>query len=133
VDREVNQAQVAPLAFEPLDRGPPGVRGAVVDDPEHPPRRGGGLARHHLLDQPPEGLDPGPLVDPIEQACVVDVPGGQVGERAAAAVLELGQRGAARSGGDSGWRRPSACSWDFSSAQITNSPECKSRPSKRRA
>jgi len=42
-----------------------------------------------LLDQPAERLDPGLRLDTVEQVGVVDVPGGEVGERAVAAVLEL--------------------------------------------
>ena len=76
------------------------MRGAVVDDPEDAPRGGVGLLAHHLLDQPPEGLDPGLLLDPIEEARVVDVPGREVSERAASAVLELAKRRAARPGGN---------------------------------
>jgi hypothetical protein len=45
---------------------PSGVRGAVVDDPEHALGRCIGLFAHHLRDQPPEGLDPGLLLDPVE-------------------------------------------------------------------
>jgi hypothetical protein len=63
-------------------------------------RRGVGLLAHHLLDQPAEGLDPGPRLDPIEQPGVVDVPGGKAGECAPSAVFELAQRRAARASGD---------------------------------
>jgi hypothetical protein len=66
VDRDVDQAQVLVGAVEPVDRGPSGVRGAVVDDPEHALGRCVGLFVHHLLDQPPEGLDPGLLLDTVE-------------------------------------------------------------------
>ena len=98
------------------------MRAAVVDDPEHAPGRRVGLGGHDLLDEPPERLDPGLGLDAVEQVGVVDVPGGEVGERAAAAVFELDQRRAARTGRRrSSWRRPSACSWDFSSAQMTYS------------
>jgi hypothetical protein len=55
---------------------------------------------HDLLDEAAEGLDPGLGLDPVEEAGVVDVPGGEVGERAAPLVLELVQRRAVRSGGD---------------------------------
>jgi len=35
------------------------------------------------------GTDPGRLLDTVEEAGVVDVPGGQVGQRPAAQVVEL--------------------------------------------
>jgi hypothetical protein len=121
----VDEAQILPGAFEALDRRPPGVRGAVVEDPEHALRRGVGLARHHLLGQPPEGLDPSPLLDPVEQARVVDVPGGQVGEGATAVVLELATRRPARPGGDG---RVAA-----SRRKITSAPARASRTDRARA
>ncbi|MGH3041004.1 MAG: hypothetical protein ACRDNG_04570 [Gaiellaceae bacterium] len=55
--------------------------------------------RHHLLEQSPDGLDPGLRLYPVEQSGVVDVPGGQVGERPSAPVLELAKRRAPRPGG----------------------------------
>jgi len=92
VDRQVDQAQVLVGALETVDRGLTGVRGPVVDDPEHPVGRGIGLLPHHFLHQAAEGLDPGLLLDPAEEIGVVDVPGGEIGQGAAAAVLELAER-----------------------------------------
>ena len=57
--------------------------------PEHPPRRGVGLAAHHLLDQRTEGLDPGLGLHPAHQPGPVHVVGAEVGQGAVAAVLEL--------------------------------------------
>jgi hypothetical protein len=82
--------------LHPLDRGVTGVRAAVVDDPEDAPRRRVGLCGHHLLDKAAERLDAGLGLDAVKQARVVDIPGRQVGQRAAAAVLELDQRRTAR-------------------------------------
>jgi hypothetical protein len=96
VDRQVDQAQVLVGALQPVDRGLAGVGGAVVDDPEDPAGRGVGLGAHHFLDQAPEGLDPGLLLYPAEEVGVVDVPSGEIGKGAAAAVLELDQGWAAR-------------------------------------
>lgn len=59
VDGQVDEAQGGMLALEPLDGGLTTVRGAVVDDPEHAPRRAARLAGHDLVDQPPERHDPG--------------------------------------------------------------------------
>jgi len=39
VDGQVNQAQGGPLALEPAGRGLAAVAAAVIDHPEHPPRR----------------------------------------------------------------------------------------------
>ena len=47
---------------------------------------------HDLVDEPAERLDPGLGLDAIKEVGMVDVPGGQVGQRPAAAVLKLDQR-----------------------------------------
>jgi len=57
--------------------------------PEHPPRRGVGLAAHHLLDQRTERCDPGLGLHPAHQPGSVHVVGAEVGQGAVAAVLEL--------------------------------------------
>jgi hypothetical protein len=100
VDRQMGRAGVAPCGTHPLDRCAAGVRAAVVDDPEHLPRRAVGLGTHHLLDEPAERLDAGLGLDAVKQTGVMDVPRGEVGRRAAAAVLELDQRRATRRGRD---------------------------------
>src|SRR5664280_933879 len=74
------QAGLAPRAL---------VGGAVVDDPEDPPRARVRLLAHDLLDEPPEGRDPGPGLAAPEHLRPMDVPGGEVGERALALVLVL--------------------------------------------
>jgi hypothetical protein len=88
MDRQVDQAQVRVGALEPLDRGRAGVARAVVDDPEDGAGRAVGLDVHHLLDKPPERLDPCFRLDPVKQLGVVDIPAGQVGEGAVAPVVE---------------------------------------------
>src|ERR1035441_3697713 len=72
--------------------------GAVVDDPEHPPGARVGLLGHHLLDEPPEGRDPGLRFASPKDPRPVDVPGGEVGERAAPLVLVLDPTGKPRRG-----------------------------------
>jgi hypothetical protein len=69
--------------------------GAVVDDPEHPGRAGVGLGAHHLVDQLSERTMPvvGAVRPSTRAARIV---GGQMGQRAAAAVLELGPADPAR-------------------------------------
>jgi hypothetical protein len=62
VDGQVDQAQVAPHALQPLDGCLAAVGGAVVDDPEHPLGGGIGLAGHDLGDQPAERVEDRPLV-----------------------------------------------------------------------
>src|SRR3990170_8952857 len=89
VDGQVDEAEGGMRALEPLDRGLTTVRGAVVDDPEHAPRRAVRLDAHDLLDQPPERLDAGLGLAAPEQPRPVDVPSGEVLERAAAVVLVL--------------------------------------------
>ena len=63
---------------------------------------------------------------------MVDIPGGQIGERAAAAVLELDQRRPARCDRDGRVTAAERLSCDFSSAQTTSSSGRSRRPSKRR-
>jgi hypothetical protein len=48
----------------------------------------------------PERLDPDRGLDAVKQAGVVDVRGGRIGQRRAAAIIELDQRWASRTGGD---------------------------------
>jgi hypothetical protein len=62
---------------------------AVVDNPEHPLRRGVGLGGHHLFDQPGEGLDAGRGLAAAEDLRPVDVVGGQVRQCSAPVVLVL--------------------------------------------
>src|SRR5260370_36215178 len=79
--------RLAVVAASPL------VRGAGVDDPEPPPGRGVGLGGHDFGDQVGERLDAGLWGDPPQHSGAVDVVGGEVGQGAAAAVLELDPAG----------------------------------------
>src|SRR5579859_4373991 len=63
--------------------------GPVVHDPEHPVRAGTWLGGHHLPGQPGEGRDPGRAPAPAGHLPAADVPGGQVGQGAAAFVVVL--------------------------------------------
>ena len=65
------------------------MRAAVVDDPDHLPGAGVRLGAHHLVDEPPERLDPGPGLTVPEHLRPMDVPGGEIGERTAPLVLVL--------------------------------------------
>ncbi len=65
------------------------MRRPVVDDPEHPLRRGVGLARHHLLDEPAERDDAGGVLAAAEHLGPVHVVGGQVRQRPAPFILVL--------------------------------------------
>ncbi len=85
----MDQPQGGPAVFEPVDAGLAAVGGAVVDHPEHPAGRGVGLAGHHLLDEPVERLDARGVFAAAEHLGAVHVPGGQVGQRAAAGVFVL--------------------------------------------
>ncbi len=86
MDGQVDQAQVRPAALEPVDRLMAAVRGAVVDDPEHPLGGGVGLSHHHLVDEPVERFDAAPSLRAADQLGALDVPGAEIGERAAALV-----------------------------------------------
>jgi len=115
-----------------LIEGLAGVRAAVVDDPVDSARRCVGLCGHDLLDEPAERLDPGRGLDAVKQVGVVDVPGGQVGQRPVAVVLELEPPRAAPSGRERRVAATERLQFDFSSAQITYSSGRSRRPSKRR-
>jgi MFS family permease len=86
---QVDQAQVPPAAFQPVDRGLAAVGAAIVDDPEHSLGRGVGLGSHDLGDQPAERVDARGGLHAAEQVGVVDIPGGQVRQRSAAVVFVL--------------------------------------------
>jgi hypothetical protein len=62
-----------------------------------------GLGGHDLGDQPIERLDAGGGLRAAEQAGMVDIPGGQVGQRAPAFVLVLDAHHPALAGGRVGW------------------------------
>jgi hypothetical protein len=100
MDRELDQARAGVDVLEPRDRGLAGVRAAVVEDPEHALGGRVGLAAHDLLDEPLKRVDPGLGLAAAQQPGVMDVRGGQVGQRPAAAELELDQRRATRAGRD---------------------------------
>ena len=72
--------------------------GAVVDDPEHAPGGGVGCAGHDLVDEPVEGVDAGGGLAAAEYLGAVHIPGGQVGQGAAAGVFVFDTRRAV-------WRR----------------------------
>src|SRR5579859_6609355 len=77
VDRQVDEPQVGPGAFEAINRCLTAVRAAVVDQPEHPLGRGVGLDGYMLREQPPERLDPRVGLCASEQAGSVHVIAGQ--------------------------------------------------------
>src|SRR5215212_233691 len=89
VHRQVDQAQVPPAAFQPVDRGLAAVGAAIVDDPKHSLGRGVGLGGHDLGDQPAERVDASGGLAAAEQVGVVDIPGGQIRQRSAAVVFVL--------------------------------------------
>ena len=78
-----------PPVLESIDAGMAAVGGAVVDDPEDPAGRRVGLAGHDLVDQAVERVDAGRGFAAAEHPGVVDISGGQVGQRAAAKVLHF--------------------------------------------
>src|SRR5262249_49490321 len=86
---QVDQVRVRPGAGDPGERGGAAVGGAVVGDPEHPAGAGVRLGGHDLLDQPGERGDPGGGLAPAGDLPAADVPGGQVGQGAAALVVVL--------------------------------------------
>jgi hypothetical protein len=88
-DGQVDQAQVAPLFLQPVDRRLAPVGAAIVDHPEHPPGGRVGLGGHDLFHEPPKRVDPSRQLAAAKQARVVHVPGRQVGQRAPALVLML--------------------------------------------
>ena len=96
MDRQVHQLRGGPGLAHAGDRDRPGVRGAVVHDPEHPAGRGVGLGGHDLGHQLAEGGDTRGRGHPAHQLGAVDVVGAEVGQGAAAGVLELHPTGSSR-------------------------------------
>ena len=88
VDGQVDQTEGGPAVFEPVEGGLSVVGGAIVDHPEHPAGRVV-LAGHHLANEPVEWLDAGGLLAAAEHLGAVHVPGGHVGQRAAAGLFVL--------------------------------------------
>src|SRR5262249_12736108 len=84
---QVDQVRVRPGPGHPFSGRGAAVGGPVVHDPEHPVRAGVRLAGHHLPGQPGEGCDSCGGLAPAGDLAAVDVPGGQVGQCAAAAVV----------------------------------------------
>jgi hypothetical protein len=107
--------------LEAVDRALPAVRGAVVDDHEHPLRIAVGLDGHELLDELVQRDDPVGGGAAVEQLGALDVPGGEVAERALAVVLVLDSLPApdAGRGGQRGGLRARAWIEGFSSRQTT--------------
>src|SRR5512132_4482569 len=132
VHRQVDQAQVPPAAFQPVDRGLAAVGAAIVDDPEHPLGRGVGLGSHDLGDQPAEWVDARGGLHAAEQVGVVDIPGGQVRQRSTAVVFVLHAHTARRACWPVAWQRQRAWTWVFSSAESTYSSSPSSWPWKLR-
>ena len=91
MDGGVDHDRVREGVGEPGCCGPAAVGGAVVDDPEHPPGAGVGLAAHHLGDQGGERLDTGSRGAVTDHPCLVDVVGREVGQGAVPAVLGFDQ------------------------------------------
>ena len=83
--------------------GPAAVRGAVVDDPEHPPCRSVRFSGHDLVDKGAERFDAGAGCAVADHLGAVHVVGGQVGQRAVAAVSFDAHR---RAGPGGGWDGP---------------------------
>ena len=100
MDWQVDEDQGGPAALEALDRRLPAVVGAVVDDPEHPPRGGVGLFGHDLPDEPVERGDAALSLAAPDHLAAAYLPGVEVGERAHALVLVLDELAmATRTGG----------------------------------
>ena len=98
VDRRVDDPDLRPALAEPRFRARTPVRAAVVDDPEDPAGTGIGFLAHHLVDEAPEGHDARARLTAPEDLGPVDVPGGEVGERAAPLVLVLDPTSTTRPG-----------------------------------
>src|SRR5439155_19425614 len=71
VDWKVHHLRVGIGVPKTVGGGPVAVRGPVVHDPEHPPRRGVRLGAHHLVHQRGERLYPGGGLAPAEDAGAV--------------------------------------------------------------
>ena len=95
VQRKMDEAELAIGNTQSLDGPLAAVRGAVIDDPEDSLGRSIGLSPHDLVNQPAEGCDARFLLQATEQFRPMDVPSGEVSERAAPVVLMLDEHGMA--------------------------------------
>src|SRR5215468_1145065 len=78
---------------QPLLRGSPAMRRAVVYNPKQPFPRPIGFLCQHLLDQPAKGCNTGPRFTPAHDIAPAYVPGGQIlqGPLALIFVLNIGR------------------------------------------
>ena len=89
MDVQVNHDRVAVGGVESVGGGLATMRAAVVGDPEDAFGGAVWLQRHDLVDQAPEGLNPGGGLQASKELGAVNIPGGKVSKSAAAVVLVL--------------------------------------------
>jgi len=102
MDGRMNQNGVGIPVAKPLDGALPAMRGAVIRDPEHPPRRGIRFPAHHVIDQVMEGVDPIARTAKTEDLGSTHIPCGKIRQGPPSYVLMLdaaGTAGTRRHGG----------------------------------
>jgi hypothetical protein len=128
--RKMDEPQIGEGPFQTLHRGISSVRGTIVHHPEDPIRRGVGLLSHHLIYQPTEGLDPIFRFAAAKELGAMDIPGGQIGQRAPLRSYSCSTRVfRPSSAGRVGLGRRRAWMEVFSSAEITYSSSPSVTPS----
>src|ERR1035437_1159409 len=89
VDRRVDDPDLRPPFAQPGLGPGTAMRAADLDDPEDSPGAGVRLLAHDLVDEPSERRDPVLGLTAAEHLRSMDVPGRQIGKRAAPLVLVL--------------------------------------------
>ncbi len=100
VDGKMHGHQVVVGILQAPDGGTPAVGATVVEHPKDMARGAIRFLGHDLTDEPAEWLDAGSQLQASEEFGPVDVPGRDVGQRAAPFVLMLDQHRVPRVGGD---------------------------------
>ncbi len=133
VDGKMHGHQVVVGILQAPDGGTPAVGATVVEHPKDMARGAIRFLGHDLTDEPAEWLDAGSQLQASEEFGPVDVPGRDVGQRAAPFVLMLASIGCRELAATVAWHRMRAWMEVFSSAEITNSSGWSSCPSNSRA
>jgi hypothetical protein len=96
--RRMDHDRLAIRLAQPFDRRLAAMRRAIIHHPEHSVGRAIRLGRHHLIDQPAERIDSGPLLAPAQNLSTSDVPRRQVLQGSASLVLVLDAHRSPRGG-----------------------------------
>ena len=87
MDRRMNQNNIWPSGSEPVSRPPATMGGAIIGDKEYAARGTIRLLPHDLSDKAFERGDAGLALTPPEQPGAIDIPGGEISQRAGSRIF----------------------------------------------